>query len=166
MLFRTILEKSLLSSPAACAQTVRERISRLTKKDTSHPDIPILDELRVAVEAIAPDEVSKLNELVNRLKTDRWQSDNPTDRLVVFTERIETLKFLREQLAKKLGLKDNAVAILHGQLPDTEIQKTVEDFGRTLSPLRLLIASDVASEGINLHFQSHRLVQCNIITFV
>lgn len=165
MLFRTILEKSLLSSPAACAQTVRERISRLTKKDASHPDISVLDELRVAVEAIAPDEVSKLNELVNRLKSDpiwRWQSDNPADRLVVFTERIETLKFLREHLARKLGLKDNAVAILHGQLPDTEIQKTVEDFGRTLSPLRLLIASDVASEGINLHFQSHRLVHFDI----
>jgi len=165
MLFRTILEKSLLSSPAACAKTVRERISRLTKKDASHPDIPVLDELRVAVEAIAPDEVSKLNELVNRLKSDpiwQWHSDNPADRLVIFTERIETLKFLREHLAKKLGLKDNAVAILHGQLPDTEIQKTVEDFGRTLSPLRLLIASDVASEGINLHFQSHRLVHFDI----
>lgn len=165
MLFRTILEKSLLSSPAACAQTVRERINRLTKKDANHPDIPVLDELRVAVEAIAPDEFSKLNELVNRLKSDpiwQWHSDNPADRLVIFTERIETLKFLREHLAKKLGLKDNAVAILHGQLPDTDIQKTVEDFGRTLSPLRLLIASDVASEGINLHFQSHRLVHFDI----
>lgn len=161
MLFRTLLEKALLSSPAACAQTVRERINRLGKKDASHPDIPVLDELRVAVEAIAPDAVSKLNELVSRLKSDpiwRWSSDNASDRLVVFTERIETLKFLREHLSKKLGLKDNAVAILHGQLPETEIQKTVEDFGKTLSPLRLLIASDVASEGINLHFQSHRLI--------
>jgi len=165
MLFRTILEKSLLSSPAACAQTVRERINRLTKKDASHPDIPVLNELRVAVEAIVPDDVSKLNELVSRLKSDpiwQWSSDNASDRLVIFTERIETLKFLREHLARKLGLKDNAVAILHGQLPDTEIQKTVEDFGRTLSPLRLLIASDVASEGINLHFQSHRLVHFDI----
>jgi len=165
MLFRTLLEKALLSSPAACAQTVRERINRLGKKDASHPDIPVLDELRVAVEAIAPDDVSKLNELVSRLKSDpiwQWSSDNATDRLVIFTERIETLKFLREHLARKLGLKENAVAILHGQLPDTEIQKTVEDFGKTLSPLRLLIASDVASEGINLHFQSHRIVHFDI----
>lgn len=165
MLFRTLLEKALLSSPAACAQTVRERIARLIKKDASHPDIPVLNELKMAVEAINPDDVSKLNELVNRLKIDpiwRWGSDNASDRLVVFTERIETLKFLREHLAKKLGLKDNAVAILHGQLPDTEITKTVEDFGKTLSPLRLLIASDVASEGINLHFQSHRLIHFDI----
>ena len=112
-----------------------------------------------------PDEVSKLNELIERLKADpiwRWSSDNPADRLVVFTERIETLKFLREHLPRRLGLADSAVAILHGQVPDTEIQEIVEDFGKTGSKLRLLIASDVASEGINLHFQSHRLVHFDI----
>ena len=54
------------------------------------------------------------------------------------------------------------MAILHGQLPDSELAKTVENFGRTHSPLRLLIASDVASEGLNLHFQSHRLVHFDI----
>ncbi len=165
ILFRTILEKSLLSSPAACAQTVRERMNRLRKKDSSHPDLPALDQLREAVEGIKPDDVSKLNELVNRLQKDpiwRWNPETANDRLVVFTERIETLKFLREHLSKRLGLKDSAVAILHGQLPDTEITETVEDFGKTLSPLRLLIASDVASEGLNLHFQSHRLVHFDI----
>lgn len=165
ILFRTILEKSLLSSPAACAQTIRERMNRLRKKDPSHPDLVTLDVLREAVEAVGPADVSKLNELVNRLQADstwKWDPASPSDRLVIFTERIETLKFLREHLPKRLGLKDNAVATLHGQLPDTEIQQTVEDFGKTLSPLRLLIASDVASEGINLHFQSHRLVHFDI----
>lgn len=165
MLFRTTLEKSLLSSPAACAQTVRERMKRLRSKNASHPDLPALEQLREAVVAIGPGDVSKLNELANRLQSDpkwKWSSEAVSDRLVIFTERIETLRFLRENLPKRLGLKDNAVAILHGQLPDTEIQQTVEDFGKTLSPLRLLIASDVASEGLNLHFQSHRLVHFDI----
>lgn len=165
MLFRTVLEKSLLSSPAACAKTVRERMNRLRKKDPFHPDLPALDRLREAVEAIGPDEVSKLNELLDRLQKDpswKWDPTVANDRLVVFTERIETLKFLQEHLPRRLGLKPNAVEILHGQLPDTDITKTVEEFGKTLSPLRLLIASDVASEGINLHFQSHRLVHFDI----
>lgn len=165
MLFRTTLEKALLSSPAACAQTVRERMGRLAKRDPGHPDLQALEGLRDAVEAIVPSDVSKLNELVRRLQTDptwRWDKSVPSDRLVVFTERIETLKFLQTHLAAKLGLAENAVAILHGQLPDTQIQQTVEDFGRTNSPVRLLIASDVASEGINLHFQSHRLVHFDI----
>jgi len=165
MLFRTTLEKALLSSPAACAQTVRERMSRLAKRDPGHPDLQALQGLRDAVEAIVPDDVSKLNELVSRLQSDpiwRWDKKVASDRLVVFTERIETLKFLQTHLAARLGLADNAVAILHGQLPDTQIQQTVEDFGKTNSPVRLLIASDVASEGINLHFQSHRLVHFDI----
>lgn len=165
MLFRTTLEKALLSSPAACAQTVRERMSRLAKRDPGHPDLQALQALRDAVEAIAPNDVSKLNELVHRLQSDstwRWDKTVASDRLVVFTERIETLKFLQTHLAARLGLADNAVAILHGQLPDTQIQQTVEDFGKTSSPVRLLIASDVASEGINLHFQSHRLVHFDI----
>ena len=34
----------------------------------------------------------------------------------------------------------------------------VEDFGNAARPLRLLICSDVASEGINLHYQCHRLI--------
>lgn len=165
MLFRTTLEKSLLSSPAACLQTVRERMNRLRKKDPAHPDLEALGLLHAAVEAITPDEVSKLGELVHRLKSDptwQWDKQAPSDRLVVFTERIETLKFLQIHLGAKLGLKDTAVAILHGQLSDTQIQDTVEAFGKSHSTLRLLIASDVASEGINLHFQAHRLVHFDI----
>jgi superfamily II DNA or RNA helicase len=165
MLFRTTLEKALLSSPAACAQTLRERINRLSRREADHPDLPQLAALKDAIEAIAPDQVSKLNELVRRLEEDatwRWNRSAADDRLVVFTERIETLKFLQEYLPERLGLRPTAVKVLHGQLPDTELQQTVEEFGRTHSPLRLLIASDVASEGINLHFQSHRLVHFDI----
>lgn len=165
MLFRTTLEKALLSSPAACAQTLRERINRLSRSEADHPDLAQLATLKDAVDAIAPEQVSKLNELVQRLQGDgpwHWNHRAADDRLVVFTERIETLKFLQMHLPARLGLRENAVAILHGQLPDTEVQQTVEDFGRTHSPLRLLIASDVASEGINLHFQSHRLVHFDI----
>src|SRR5262249_17890455 len=36
MLFRTTLEKALFSSPAACAQTIKERMSRLRAKDDAH----------------------------------------------------------------------------------------------------------------------------------
>ena len=165
MLFRTMLEKALLSSPAACLLTIRERMTRLRAKDGSHPDLPALEQLKKATEAIQPEDFSKFIELVRRLRTDpdwKWNPSEPSDRLVVFTERIETLKFLREHLPPQLGLKDNAVAILHGQIPDVELAKTVEDFGKTHSPLRLLIASDVASEGLNLHFQSHRLVHFDI----
>lgn len=165
MLFRTTLEKALFSSPAACLQTLEERLRKLEKRDLGHADIAHLRELQGRVAAITPDHFSKYQHLVAQLRSgERWQWDgkDPMDRLVLFTERIETLKFLQEQLPQALGLKENAVGILHGQLSDIEIQQTVEDFGKTHSPLRLLIASDVASEGLNLHYQSHRLVHFDI----
>ena len=46
----------------------------------------------------------------------------------------------------------------HGGMSDVEQQRVVEDFGNTQRPVRLLLCSDVASEGINLHYQCHRLI--------
>ncbi len=165
VLFRTTIEKALFSSPRACAQTVRERMRRLKARDSSHPDLPRLEQMARAVEAVGPDDFGKLGELVRLLTSDptwKWSHTVAADRLVIFTERIETLNLLREELPKRLGLPANAVAILHGGVSDTEIAETVERFGQTQSPLRLLIASDMASEGLNLHFQSHRLVHFDI----
>ena len=76
----------------------------------------------------------------------------------MFTERIETLKRLRERLAKDLRLRDNQVEMLHGGLSDVDQQRVVEDFGNAASPLRLLICSDVGVGGHQLHFQCHRLI--------
>lgn len=61
-----------------------------------------------------------------------------------------------------LKLKENQISILHGGLSDIEQQDAVEAFGSADSPVRLMIASDVASEGINLHHQSHRLIHFDI----
>ena len=165
MLFRTVLEKALFSSPAACLQTLKERLRKLESKDRSHPDLPNLRDLQGLVQAISPDRFSKFQHLVHQFNSGqhwRWDGKDSSDRLVIFTERVETLKFLQQELPKALGLKDDAVAILHGQLPDQQIQETVENFGKTHSPLRLLIASDVASEGLNLHYQAHRLIHFDI----
>lgn len=165
MLFRTVLEKALFSSPVACVQTLKERISKLELKDSKHADLAGLRDLLALVQAIGVDQFSKFQHFIRQLKQNihwRWDGNYASDRLVIFTERIETLKFLQQELPKALGLKDEAVAILHGQLPDQDIQQTVEDFGKTHSPLRLLIASDVASEGLNLHYQAHRLVHFDI----
>lgn len=165
MLFRTTLEKALFSSPAACVQTLKERLRKLEAKDSAHPDLAPLRELQSLVGRITPAQFSKFQQLVDQFKGGthwQWTGRDPTDRLVLFTERIETLKFLQTELPKAMGLPADAVGILHGQLSDEEIGSTVEDFGKTHSPLRLLIASDVASEGLNLHYQSHRLVHFDI----
>ena len=166
MLFKTVLIKSLFSSPAACIKTCRNRIDRLMKADYTEylDDIQQLENFLAAVEEIEKKEFSKYQKLVRFLKENTWEWDqkDPHDRLVIFTERIETLKFLKKELIADLKFKENQIGILYGSMSDSDIQQTVEDFGNEQSPLRVLIASDIASEGINLHYQSHRLIHFDI----
>lgn len=169
ILFRTLLEKSLFSSPAACIATVEERIKRLGKKGTpeAEADSAELLSLLDTLQAITPQHFSKFQKLLGLLSSKTtesigWNPKQPNDRLVIFTERIDTLTFLQTHLPPALKLKDKQVRVLHGSLSDLEQQEIVEAFGAADSPIRLLLASDVASEGINLHHQSHRLIHFDI----
>ena len=164
ILFKTTLEKALFSSPAACRETIRNRIRTLEKEgsEAGQEDIEQLKDLDTSLEGIGPESFSKYQLLLKTIKEMNWKSRDPSDRLVIFTERVETLKFLNEHLPTDLKLKDKQVAIMHGSMSDVDIQETVEGFGNESSPLRLLICSDVASEGINLHYCSHRLIHFDI----
>ncbi len=167
-LFKTTLEKSLFSSPSACLQTIQHRISRLQKEEGEEAakDIQSLEELADSLQSIASNNFSKYQKLLSVIRDPLfgfgWTGKDTQDRLVIFTERIETLKFLNEHLPKDLGLKEDRIAILHGSLPDVDQQQIVEDFGREEAPVRLLLASDVASEGINLHFLCHKMIHFDI----
>ena len=166
-LFLVTLEKALFSSPAACIASVEKRIRRRERELAESPnphaaaEVESLQVLRQALAAIGPDDYAKYQALLAAIRGGKpfdWNGHDPRDRLVVFTERIETLKWLRDRLSKDLRLRDNQVEILHGGLSDVDQQRVVEDFGNASRPLRLLICSDVASEGINLHYQCHRLI--------
>jgi hypothetical protein len=85
-----------------------------------------------------------------------------SDRLVIFSERIETLRWLRENLPGAAGLKPAHFEILHGGMTDTEQQDLVDRFGRQDDSVRVLLCSDVASEGLNLHYFCHRLVHFDL----
>ncbi|TWS21745.1 SWF/SNF helicase family protein, partial [Tsukamurella conjunctivitidis] len=50
----------------------------------------------------------------------------------------------------------------HAQQSDDRIQDAVESFGQADSPLRVLLASDMASEGLNLHKECHLLVHYDV----
>ena len=167
-LFAVTLEKALFSSPAACIETVDERIKRRERKISNGEDassrrseIASLTALRDALVRIEPSDYSKYQALLDGVQGGRpfdWRPTETTDRLVIFTERIATLNWLSARLATDLMLKPGQVETLHGGMSDIEQQRVVEDFGNTQRPVRLLLCSDVASEGINLHYQCHRLI--------
>ena len=167
-LFLVTLEKALFSSPAACLETIGERIRRQEREAASGKDvasrkaeIASLKQLRAALERVAPMDYAKYQALLAAIRGGKpfdWRATDPSDRLVIFTERIATLNWLRERLTEDLKLKPAQVELLHGGMSDVEQQRIVEDFGNTQRPVRLLLCSDVASEGINLHYQCHRLI--------
>jgi superfamily II DNA or RNA helicase len=168
LLFKIVLEKALFSSPAACLETIHNRIKRLESTgDAGYAnDIALLKDLAAEVETIALNDFSKYRKLLWLIRDEEkglgWTGNDQQDRLVIFTERIETLRFLEKNLKQDLDLKDEQVRILHGGLSDVEQQRIVEDFGREQDAVRLLIGSDVASEGINLHYLSHRMIHFDI----
>ena len=165
-LFKTILEKSLFSSPAACIKSIDARLGKLYKKYAADDikDIRLLEELKAALEAITPSGFTRYQKLLELLCSQDygWNPADPGDRVVIFTERIETMKYLAERLRQDLNLKANTIQEISGGMSDAEQQRIVEDFGRTESPVRVLVASDVASEGLNLHYLSHRLIHFDI----
>lgn len=170
MLFKTLLEKSMFSSPAACLQTVGTRIKKL-EPDAAQGDADAAQDLAAlrvfeeVVKQISENDIARFHCLVDLLsdkkKGLKW-SRKSNDRLVIFTERVETLRFLQAQLPGALALKDGELEVLHGTMSDLEQQRVVEAFGQERAKVRLLVASDVASEGINLHFQSHRLIHFDV----
>jgi len=168
-LLRTTLKKALYSSPAACLSTLENRIQRLEKRPRTaqiEDDLDKLQGLRVTVEAIKPARFRKYQRLLELLSPGPdglgWSPDDPEDRLVLFTESLKTLEFLEGQLPKALGLNKGQLAVLRGDRPDRELMGVVEAFGRGDSPIRLLLCSDVAAEGINLHHLSHRLIHFDV----
>ena len=110
-LFKTTLEKSLFSSPSACLQTIHNRVNRLRKEDAKGfaADISALESLAAELRRIAPADFEKYQELLRVIRDARpgfaWNGSDPKDRLVIFTERIETLKFLEQHLKRDLKLK-------------------------------------------------------------
>ena len=165
-LFKTSLEKSLFSSPAACIKSIEVRLKKLHKKYDADDikDIRLLEELRDALAKIMPNDFMRYQKLLALLRSREyaWDAKATDDRVVIFTERIETMKYLAEHLRQDLGFKADAVQEISGGMSDAEQQRIVEEFGRTESPIRILVASDVASEGLNMHYLSHRLIHFDI----
>lgn len=165
-LFKTSLEKSLFSSPAACIKSIEARLKKIYKKyaEDDIEDIRLLEELKSALEKITPNDFMRYQKLLALLRSREyaWNPKETDDRIVIFTERIETMKYLADQLRKDLKMSDKQIVEISGGMTDNEQQEIVENFGRSESPIRVLVASDVASEGLNLHYLSHRLIHFDI----
>ena len=165
-LFRTTIAKAIFSSPAACFETLSRRI-RSIENGSARGTLADRDRLRVLADHVAAIDTgafSKYQELLNLLRQLNWTGREARDRLVIFSERIATVSWLAERLREDLGLSVDQVARVDGGSVEADVrtQEVIEAFGQERSPIRILIASDMASEGLNLHFQCHRLIHFDL----
>lgn len=162
-LFGWTLAKAFLSSPVALQETIDARIARTTadKSLEAHKEREALQQLsQLNAQALTVPN-AKLKKLVEELQNIGIKRGSAT-RAVVFAERRETLLYLQEQLKASLKLSKDAVQMLHGGITDQAQQEIVEEFKRGSSDLRVLVAGDMASEGVNLHAQCHHLFHYDI----
>lgn len=165
---RVGLQKALFSSPAAASGYARNRIDKLRRgpapSGAEQDEISAFQALLQTLEGITPEGFSKYQRLLTALRDPeaQWTGKDSKDRLVIFSERIETLKWLMSRLPGDLRLKEEAFTLLDGGLSDIDQQEIVERFGQEHDSLRVLLCSDVASEGLNLHYFCHRLVHFDL----
>jgi len=79
-------------------------------------------------------------------------------RIIIFTEYDDTKRYLQQQLTSALATTDRAgerIAVYHGPTPPAEREEIKRAFttNPNKNPLRILIATDAAREGLNL--QTH-----------
>ncbi|HEX3678455.1 MAG TPA: DEAD/DEAH box helicase, partial [Galbitalea sp.] len=162
-LFPWTLAKAFLSSPAALLDTIKERIARLGKAPAGAKaqEVEALIRLEALAREAEDSSSGKYARLLEYLRTINIAPGSP-ERVVIFAERVATLKWLQTHLQTDLKLKGGQAMVLHGGLTDTEQQDIVDSFKQASSAIRVLITGDLASEGVNLHSQCHELIHFDV----
>ena len=173
-LFSISLFKSFMSSPKACLKSIVNRIEKVkestAKEDLKENNLTILEEAKTLVEkVIQSGSDSKYNELKNHLIAKGWKGKKNDDRIIIFSERIETMKFLAESLSNDFDIEKGKdlsdmkiIKLFDGSMSDKETQDTVEDFGKEDSEVKVFITSDAGSQGVNLHYYCNHLYNYDI----
>jgi len=157
LLFSIGLFKGYMSSPLAALNSLKRRIEKLEqrtdKSEAVEDNIDLLKDLCTKLEAIiGKGKDAKYNAFKEKLIELGWSGRKNDNRIVVFAERIDTLKYLKSKIQEDFNIDEKAIETFHGGLTDIEQQALVEDFGKKDSDIRILITSDAGSQGVNLHY--------------
>jgi superfamily II DNA or RNA helicase len=106
---------------------------------------------------------SKTEALVGWVKKNLFAGNKLRDdeRLIVFTEYKETLFYLEQRFLQE-GFDKNTLRLLYGGMSLDEFEAVKGEFEDKDAPVRLLLATDAASEGINLQEQCRWIIHYDI----
>lgn len=157
LLFAFSLFKTFLSSPAAALKAVNNRLAK------DHNNTEELENLKGILEEMNQLQIdSRYEAFRNKLKELKWKGTKKDERIVVFTERIETMNYLAARLKEDFKMKDDQIVLFNGSLSDTEQEELVTDFGKEDSKIRVFLSSDSGSQGVNLHYYCHLMFNYDI----
>jgi superfamily II DNA or RNA helicase len=83
-----------------------------------------------------------------------WITD---ERLIIFTEYKTTLDYLERRLQETFSKDEGRIRVLFGGMSDQDREEIKQAFNDPNDPIRILVATDAASEGLNLQ-ETARLV--------
>ena len=103
----------------------------------------------------------RLQELIGKelRNAEQWKTD---ERLIIFTEYKTTLDYLVNRLNAEYGADDGSVCQLYGGMNENEREVVKQAFNDPDSPVRILVATDAASEGLNLQHTARLLMHYEI----
>ena len=168
-----IMQRMVTSSTAAVRQSLERRLHVLLEEETrantmSEADLDerdIEDGDADAMEAISFDRISEIEELKMIISTakqaefqhhdvkvdalfdtiDALQSENPAQKIILFTEFVGTQAYLKELLESR----GYSVSILNGSMDIEERNNALNEFKTNTS---IFISTDAGGEGLNLQF--------------
>jgi len=148
------------SEEAADIVKIRKRISKILEKKMLGP--------RVVALSLSDVEFSHIDTKIASLR--RWIEDNlqenkefrDDEKLIIFTEYKDTQHYIVNILENNYKITDPEVAILHGSTDKKESERIKQAFNNPLSEIKILIATDTASEGLNLQYSCRYVIHYDI----
>jgi superfamily II DNA or RNA helicase len=141
-------------------QTSAAALSSLSTEEQS-----LLDELSRWAQSASARPDSKAEALIDWLhRTIRPGGVWSDERVIIFTEYRDTQKWLQGLLAAQGLTAGDRLLLLYGGMPTDRREEIKAAFlaDPALSPVRILLATDAASEGIDLQRHCHRLIHYEI----
>jgi SNF2 family DNA or RNA helicase len=164
---RTILEEDAarysgawLRSQGKVAEDLQRKVNKALEA-LGYDRRTVEDQNKVA--ALAKKSDSKTEALVAWIKNNLFVSGKLRDdeRLIVFTEYKETLFYLEQRLLQE-GFDKNTLQMLYGGMNADDFEAVKSEFEDQTAAVRLLLATDAASEGINMQESCRWIIHYDI----
>ncbi|KAB7790157.1 helicase-related protein [Bifidobacterium leontopitheci] len=136
------LELDQVVDSATAARTEQELAAEISVLDG------LVDKAKAVRMAGADAKWSQLADILQHHVLDVGTAEQP-HKMIIFTEHRDTLTYLTGRVAALLG-QPEAVTVIHGGMSRDE-RKTVQERFVSNPEVRILVATDAAGEGLNLH---------------